>query len=212
MSPSPNKITSKAVEADAKYPIDVDSVDGIDAASSATADQLLALDGSSQLPASADMVDGKHAYTTPTANQLLTLDGSSKLPASITGDAHTVDGKHWGDFNKGSVTFLLGNKDSVLEADQKAMVSFAFACTITSVHIREVSEISGSVDLDIYRADGDDDSTWTALEDISMVSQWYRTETGKSWAITVDDWVKVQTNGDATNLKQIAVTIHFTRT
>lgn len=172
------KVTSKSVEADAKYIVDVDTVDGIHAESSATANRLLALDGSSQLPASADMVDGKH----------------------------------WNHFKGGSVTFILGNKDRVLETDEKAMACFQFACTITEVHIREMDEISGSVDLDCYRADGDDDSTWALLEDISMVSQWYRAETGKTWAITIGDWVKIQTNGAATSLKEIAVTLFFERT
>mgnify|MGYP001579526660 FL=1 len=39
-------------------------------------------------------MDGIHAATTATANKLLALDGSAKLPASITGDADTVDGIH----------------------------------------------------------------------------------------------------------------------
>jgi len=42
----------------------------------------------------ADMVDGIHAASAATANQLLALNASSKLPASITGDADTVDGYH----------------------------------------------------------------------------------------------------------------------
>lgn len=40
----------------------------------------------------ADMVDGIHAATTATAGKLLALDGDAKLPASITGDAATVAG------------------------------------------------------------------------------------------------------------------------
>lgn len=44
----------------------------------------------------ADMVDGIHAATTATANQLLALDASAKLPASITGDAATVAGRSVG--------------------------------------------------------------------------------------------------------------------
>ena len=42
----------------------------------------------------ADTVDGLHASATATANKLLALDANAKLPASITGDADTVDGKH----------------------------------------------------------------------------------------------------------------------
>lgn len=41
-----------------------------------------------------DKVDGIHAATTATASKLLALNSSSKLPASITGDANTVDDKH----------------------------------------------------------------------------------------------------------------------
>lgn len=74
------------------------TVDGIHASSSAEANKLLALDGSSKLPASitgdADTVDGIHASSSATANQLLALNGSSKLPTDITGDADTVDGIH----------------------------------------------------------------------------------------------------------------------
>lgn len=40
----------------------------------------------------ADTVDNIHAATTATANYLLALNASGKLPASITGDAGTVDG------------------------------------------------------------------------------------------------------------------------
>ncbi|HFD81041.1 MAG TPA: hypothetical protein ENK05_11735 [Gammaproteobacteria bacterium] len=39
-----------------------------------------------------DTVDGIHASATPTANNLLPLDASGSLPADITGDADTVDG------------------------------------------------------------------------------------------------------------------------
>ena len=173
-----NKITSKAVEADAKYPIDVDSVDGIDAASSATANQLLALDGSSQLPASADMVDGKH----------------------------------WTDMNKGSATFILGNKDRVIESGESSMACFSFACTITEVHVREVGEISGSVAISLGRADGDSDSSWDSIATPSLTSQWYRAITGLTHTITAGDWVKAATTGDGTSTKQVAVTVFFERT
>lgn len=44
-----------------------------------------------------DAVDGIHAASTATANQLLALDGNAKLPADITGDADTVDGVHGGE-------------------------------------------------------------------------------------------------------------------
>ena len=173
-----NKVTSKAVEADAKYLIDVDSVDGIDAAASATANQLLALDGSSQLPASADMVDGKH----------------------------------WADFKSGSVTFVLGNRGSVIVADEAAAACFNFACTITEIHIRELSEISGSVALIIERADGDDDSTWVQLSTPNLSSQWYRAVTGLSHSIDIGDWVRGRTTGAGTSTRQIAITLFFDRT
>lgn len=52
----------------------------------------------------ADTVDGIHAATSPTANQLLALNGNSKLPASITGDADTVDGSHAAAFQKDLTT------------------------------------------------------------------------------------------------------------
>jgi hypothetical protein len=75
-----------------------DKVDGFDAAGTATAGALLALNGSAKLPASitgdADTVDGIHAAAVATANQLCALNGSAKLPASITGDADTVDTFH----------------------------------------------------------------------------------------------------------------------
>lgn len=172
------KITSKAVEADAKYPIDVDKVDGFDAYSSATANQLLALDGSSQLPASADKVDGKH----------------------------------WSDFNTGSITFLLGNKNAVIVAEERAMVCFNFACTIKEIHIREIGEVSGSVALQIARADGDSDDTWVELNVPSLSSQWYKAVTSLSYSIDVGDWVRARTTGAGTSTKQIAITLFFTRT
>jgi hypothetical protein len=46
----------------------------------------------------AHTVDSIHANTSATANQLLALNGSAKLPADITGDADTVDGLHSTDF------------------------------------------------------------------------------------------------------------------
>lgn len=77
---------------------DADTVDGIHASATATANKLLALNASSKLPASitgdADTVDSIHAAASATANRLLALDASSKLPASITGDADTVDSIH----------------------------------------------------------------------------------------------------------------------
>ena len=77
---------------------DADTVDGIHASATATANKLLALNASSKLPASitgdADTVDGIHAAATAAANKLLALNASSKLPASITGDADTVDSIH----------------------------------------------------------------------------------------------------------------------
>ncbi|HUV94100.1 MAG TPA: hypothetical protein VMX14_04630 [Anaerolineae bacterium] len=77
---------------------DADTVDGIHASPTATANKLLALNASSKLPASitgdADTVDSIHAAASATANKLLALDASSKLPASITGDADTVDSIH----------------------------------------------------------------------------------------------------------------------
>lgn len=51
----------------------------------------------------ADTVDGIHAAASATANKLLALDASSKLPASITGDADTVDGVHAADINADKV-------------------------------------------------------------------------------------------------------------
>lgn len=45
-------------------------------------------------PVNADTVDLIHAATTATANQLLALDAAAKLPADITGDADTVDDYH----------------------------------------------------------------------------------------------------------------------
>jgi len=51
----------------------------------------------------ADTVDGIHAATTATANYLLALNADKKLPASITGDADTVDGKHASDLGGASV-------------------------------------------------------------------------------------------------------------
>lgn len=45
-----------------------------------------------------DTVDGIHASATPTANNLLPLDASGILQASISGDADTVDGMHASDF------------------------------------------------------------------------------------------------------------------
>jgi hypothetical protein len=87
-----------AVPADPPSADDADKVDGIHAASTATANKLLALNASSKLPASitgdADTVDSIHAAASATANKLLALDASSKLPASITGDADTVDSIH----------------------------------------------------------------------------------------------------------------------
>ena len=78
--------------------LNADTVDGIHAAATPTANYLLALDANKKLPASitgdAHTVDGIHAATTATANYLLALNADKKLPASITGDAHTVDGKH----------------------------------------------------------------------------------------------------------------------
>jgi hypothetical protein len=47
----------------------------------------------------ADLLDGIHAATSATANKLLALNASAKLPASITGDADTVDGKHASDLD-----------------------------------------------------------------------------------------------------------------
>jgi hypothetical protein len=55
----------------------------------------------------ADTVDRIHASTTATANQLLALNGSSKLPADITGDADTVDGDHASAFVKPNTSVTL---------------------------------------------------------------------------------------------------------
>lgn len=172
------KVTSKAVEADAKYPIDVDTVDGIHAASTATANRTLALDSGSQLPASADMVDGKH----------------------------------FSDFNKGSVTFILGNKDGVIVSGESAMACFSFACTITEVHVRELDETSGSVALSLGRADGDSDSTWDSITTPSLTSQWYRAITGLTHSITAGDWVKAASTGAGTSTRHVAITVFFERT
>ena len=174
----PTKITSKAVDADAKYPIDVDKIDGYDAHASATANQLLVLDGSSQLPASADMVDGKH----------------------------------WADMKSGSVTFVLGNKENVIAADEIAAFCFNFACTITEIHIRELTEISGSVALSIGRADSDSDDTWVELNTPSLSSQWFKAVTGLSYSIDIGDWVRGMTTGIGTSTKQIAISLFFDRT
>ncbi len=61
---------------------------GIDAG--ATVDQTQA--DINALNVNADTVDGLHATTSASANTLLALDGAAKLPASITGDAATVGG------------------------------------------------------------------------------------------------------------------------
>lgn len=81
--------------------LDADMVDGIHAATVATPNKLLALDGSSQLPASADKVDGIDAAVSPTPNTLCPLDGTAKVPlvtipqgSGSTLDADTVDGIH----------------------------------------------------------------------------------------------------------------------
>jgi len=95
---------------------DADTVDGIHASATATANKLLALNASSKLPASitgdADTVDGIHAAAAAAANKLLALDGSAKLPASITGDADTVDSIH-------AATTPTGNKLLAMNANAK---------------------------------------------------------------------------------------------
>ena len=60
-----------------------DMVDGIHAATVATANRLLALDASAVLPASADMVDGLHAASVPTAGALLALDANGTWPDDV---------------------------------------------------------------------------------------------------------------------------------
>ncbi len=66
--------------------LDADTVDGIHASATATANKLLALNASSKLPASitgdSDNVDSFHASATPTANYLLVLNGSAKVEAN----------------------------------------------------------------------------------------------------------------------------------
>lgn len=54
--------------------------------------------GSGLTGVDAATVDGLEAASSATANTLLALDGSAKLPASITGDADTLDGNHATDF------------------------------------------------------------------------------------------------------------------
>lgn len=50
--------------------------------------------GVADVAGDADTVDGIHAAASATANKLLALNAGSKLPASITGDADTVDTLH----------------------------------------------------------------------------------------------------------------------
>ncbi|MGE5585715.1 MAG: hypothetical protein ACM309_09355 [Bacillota bacterium] len=47
---------------------------------------------------SADKLDGYDANTGTSANTIPVRDANGKVPGSITGDAHTVDGKHASDF------------------------------------------------------------------------------------------------------------------
>ncbi len=66
----------------------------------------------------ADTVDGIHASATATANKLLALDGSGKLPAGITGqadDADKVDGYHVG---AAGIAIRDGSVQSNLNADK----------------------------------------------------------------------------------------------
>lgn len=126
-------------------------------------------------------------------------------------DADKVDGKHWTDFNKGSVTFIVGNKDVVMASGERAMASFPFNCTITEVHVREIGFISGTVGLTLYRYDGDSDNSAVSINTCSLSSQAYRAITGLSLGITVGDWVMLQT-GAGTSSRRVAVTCYFTRT
>ncbi len=75
---------------------DADTVDGIHASATATANKLLALNGDAKLPASitgdADTVDGFHAAAAPAANKLLAMDASAKFPGHTVSGSLTVEG------------------------------------------------------------------------------------------------------------------------
>lgn len=176
------KITSKAVEADAKYIIDVDTV------------------------------DGKHAYTTPTANHLLTLDGSGNLPTDITGDADTVDDKHWADFKYVSATLTVGNQYSILVAGERAIVYIPSDMTLREIQVREIGEISGSATLNLYVYDGTSDMTESLIVACSLSSQNYRSITGRSDTFQAGDWIALFVTGTSTDVKRVAVGLRFERT
>ncbi|MHC4600978.1 MAG: hypothetical protein ACYS47_18455, partial [Planctomycetota bacterium] len=94
------------------YAINAETVNGFPAATAATPNTLLPLDGSGLFPVSvipqgtgstldSDTVDSIHASATATANTLLALDGAGLFPASVitqgtgsTLDSDLVDGIH----------------------------------------------------------------------------------------------------------------------
>ena len=71
--------------------------------------------GSGLTGVDAATVDGLDAASVATANTLLALDGGGKMPASITGDADTVDGSHAADFApaSGSANYVAKTGDTM---------------------------------------------------------------------------------------------------
>ncbi len=113
--------------------VNADTVDGIHASTTPTANQLLALNGSAQYPIAvipftnlnADTVDGFHAYpsTSPTANALLALDPLGQFPNSAlkTGSGNGLDGDKVDSFHASPTP--IANMIPVLDGSGKLPIS-----------------------------------------------------------------------------------------